>query len=412
MGAHQSTSRSHSTSSSLVAVPSSATKKRKISLRKLPSLRRKKSKKKTFHQFHLLSDEIILEILSYVTDAPFENNTTIINANDKISKKSNKVKRSNNSTNINDNFNNNNSDSCTHRSSLTHTLPLVSKQFRELCHAESLWITSLQRLIYQDPVRWKYALSLILNCDANADTGRTGTNTDLIQKKPSWSAFYNPQADKNDFLLHHKVQQMDTFTQKEIMGLVLDIYNSVQEDININMTTISTTRTTSTSSTGSTGTDSNDIIMSSTRTAPSDVPTIYGAREFYLAFVMNYIQATMPIFQMRYGLSIRIGMSIALNLFESRYKHLISEIMLRRQSKPKDYRGRTLKHPRPKFIFAPNSISKGSIAYIAEVYQCKMLQPGGRAKIKINIVKKVSLFNSKERPGWSGLHDGEIKRFH
>ena len=63
--------------------------------------------------------------------------------------------------------------------------------------------------------------------------------------------------------------------------------------------------------------------------------------------------------------------------------------------KTADYRGRTLKHPRPKFIFAngdniensteeaaPISVSYG---YIAEVCKCLMLH-GGQAQIRIHLV--------------------------
>ncbi|GFH53390.1 hypothetical protein CTEN210_09866 [Chaetoceros tenuissimus] len=129
-----------------------------------------------FHKFGMLSDDVILEILSYLTEAPFEQRDEV-------------------------------------KSPLTHVLPLVNHQFNVICKSNTVWMASMQRLSFRDPDRVKYSFKQCLN------TGFT---------KPTWSVYYNQEIDKDDYLLAHNVHNMHTLSKQQVFELVSKIYDSIQ----------------------------------------------------------------------------------------------------------------------------------------------------------------------------------------
>lgn len=76
-----------------------------------------------FSQFPLLGEDIVIHILSFVAEAPLENTPTNISV-----------------------------------SSLTHSLPLVSKQFHRLVQSDCFWKDSLMRQVMKEPSLWKKGL--------------------------------------------------------------------------------------------------------------------------------------------------------------------------------------------------------------------------------------------------------------
>lgn len=294
--------------------------------------------------FHILSDDLVILILSYISYAPFEHDTT------------------------------------NPRSTLTHILPLVCKRFRDICNNDSLWLTSFQRLIHKNPNQWKYPLSILL------DAGR---------KSPPWSALYNSNVDKDYFMLAAKISKMDTLMYDEFMQLITNVYNAIQVKLKD---------------------DDNNIIMKERNPLNNDNNEIDNyereAKSFYLNFIINYSRLSVPILDMPYGNLVE-GMSINLTLFETQYDCFISYIL-----SGKDYSSKTflkMKEPRPKFIFANESLRKGSTARFAEVIHCKKLH-GGRFQLGVTILKMVQLLdinerNEMERYAQQQLYDAQIKRF-
>ena len=82
----------------------------------------------SFSLFNYLHDDLKMTVLSFVADAPFENRTITIPT-----------------------------------SSLTHTLPKVSRKFRLLCDTEYYWKDAIVRQIMAEPFLWKRALHRILS---------------------------------------------------------------------------------------------------------------------------------------------------------------------------------------------------------------------------------------------------------
>jgi hypothetical protein len=81
--------------------------------------RRQQPDDKTFPQFAALGEDIMLHILSFVTDAPFEQPDTL-----------------------------------NYASSLTHAIPFVSKQLQKLAKTDTFWMDSLVRQIAKEPELW------------------------------------------------------------------------------------------------------------------------------------------------------------------------------------------------------------------------------------------------------------------
>lgn len=286
---------------------------------------------------HLLSDDILIEILSYVSNAPFEN------------------------------------DYADPKSTLTHILPFVSKQFRELCRADSLWLVSFQRLIGNNPNYWKYPLSMLLEAGIRA---------------PPWSGFYNQKVDGSDFMLAAKVSTMDTMNKTDFVHLIMDIYNSVQSKIR-------------------------DDIEKYYRRDADDTEDKNEAKWFYLTFVINYARIFLPVFTMPYHGLIRGGMTLNLTIFENEYNDLITYVMKGRKNI--SFRRQKIESPRPIFIFATRneSISRGCISRFAEVCHYSKLQ-GGRVQFGILIKNYVNLLDVIERNDVDLVShtEAQIKRFH
>mmetsp|Transcript_2063 Transcript_2063/g.2972 ORF Transcript_2063/g.2972 Transcript_2063/m.2972 type:complete len:389 (-) Transcript_2063:133-1299(-) len=358
-----------------------------------------------FPQFYLLSDEIVLEILSFVTQAPFEFDKENIGA--ATTGTGVKVKGSSSKPSF-------------RSSSLTHTLPFVSKQFYKLCKYDQLWIQSLRNLVKNDPNQWKYAFTSLLLCY----DGRIAN--------PTWSSYHNSAIDKNDFILASKVKHMDTLNKDDFNNFIMDVYKSVTGVADVdggvdNRNDIAITRHSSITCNNKYSFCTIHGNLNSTNDDEYNNNEDFGsgrnrAKEFYLTLVINYVHITMPIFQMRHP-SLRKGTYMDLTFFEPRYRKLISDIMKGR--KTGDYKGRTLKYPRPKFIFANGeninnnddngeelTLGSASDGYIVEVCKCLMLH-GGQAQIRIHVLQRVKIFSRKERAELNiGLYDAHIKRFH
>lgn len=99
------------------------------------------SARSKFHHFSSLSEDLAVLTLSFVGDVPFETDET------------------------------------DYRSSLTHIIPLVSKQFHELVsRSDVLWKNGLTRLVKNEPYVWREGVRKLVVSDeqtiSNASNGR------------------------------------------------------------------------------------------------------------------------------------------------------------------------------------------------------------------------------------------------
>ncbi len=335
-----------------------------------------------FPQFYLLSDEIILEILSFVTQAPFEFDKECKGDDTAVVRTSIPGKASLSPSTC----------SCSCSSclpSLTHTLPLVSKHFYHLCTFDKLWLQSLRNLVKNNSNHWNGAFANML------------FHYDGRISNPTWSSYYNATTDKNYFILASKVKHMDTMKKDDFNNFIMDVYNAVADVDGTSSSSETTNKRNNNNCNNKYTFRTIEIHNQKSKDGGGDKNNDnveFGsgqnrAKEFYLTLVVNYIHTTMPIFQMRYP-SLTRGVFVNLTLFEPRYRKLISDIMKGRKSA--DYKGRALKHPRPKFIFANENAdnyrreesvlaSTTSYGFIVEVCKCVML-PGGQAEIRVLFV--------------------------
>jgi len=301
-----------------------------------------------FQPFLELGDDIVLSIISFVSVGPFENEEegTV--------------------------------------SFLTHVLPCVSLQFREVCRSDLLWMDSLNRFISSDPNGFKDILKIMIKAEF---------------KRPTWSVYYNEENDKNYFMLAAEIQKMEVMKIKERLKLISKIYRSIYKCGNDD-----SKQNEKTHSERSFMIDYN-----------GDSHRVNNVREMsvqvmYFSVMKEYVKVTFPIFHMRYQ-HMRIGTSVTITLFEPRYRLLLREIMKGR--KRSEYRGKILSVPRPAFIFvcSESMLGSESDAFLVEICRCQMLD-GGRANVMITPVEKIKLISFNERNDiGNGLCDGYIKRY-
>mmetsp|Transcript_6865 Transcript_6865/g.7913 ORF Transcript_6865/g.7913 Transcript_6865/m.7913 type:complete len:364 (-) Transcript_6865:319-1410(-) len=331
------------------------------------------SSQKRGDSFCELSDDLMIEILSYVTFGPFEEGLET---------------RGGKKASLSD-----------ASSSLTHNLPLVSSHFRDLCKLDLFWLPSLQRLVYSDREVFKEVLKVMLNAEF---------------KKPPWSAFHDSDVDKDSFLLAAKVKKMDTLNKEDMFELVSNVYKNVYKSIrNQSIEIMNEMDNADEDGKARFSSARSGLVKRPSRfsSAPSScIRNIDSARSMYLSLIKVYANPIWyPVYRMRSN-SLHLGTRKDIIILESGHKLLISEVMKGR--KKKYHQGHPLSAPRPRFIFAHTgqALEPGLSAFVVEVCRCRMLD-GGRAHILIKPVERVKLISVSEREVISnGLHDARIMR--
>jgi len=250
---------------------------------------------------------------------------------------------------------------------LTHIFPLVCKSWNNLIKtSDILWISSLQRIVYQNPDVFKEGFLIYLN------SGKTS---------PPWSAFYQQAVDRNDFLLAASVRKMESLSKQQMFELVSSIYDSISSQ------------------------DSKEY-----KQDIADRKQEFScARHLYITLIKNYTLTTFPVFHMSFNAA-KVGLYLTLNIFEPRYRMLITEVMDGKSSS--ELNGRMIKLNRPRFIFAnERELRSGTDGFLVEICRCTILE-GARAKIKIQFMRRVELKQLRLRPGVeNGLFEARIRRF-
>lgn len=77
------------------------------------------------------------------------------------------------------------------RSSLTHQLPTVNRQFRSLCNGDLLWRDAVLRMLEKEPALWKMALHNV--CGSNADDKNGETSEKLVERAHRFLQKHQPE---------------------------------------------------------------------------------------------------------------------------------------------------------------------------------------------------------------------------
>jgi hypothetical protein len=232
--------------------------------------------------------------------------------------------------------------------------------------SDILWISSLQRIVYRNPNVFKEGFLVYLN---------SGKST------PTWSVFYQEAVDRNDYLLAAYVRKMESLSKQQMFELVSSIYDSISSQ------------------------DSNEYKQDDV-----DKKTEFScARCLYMTLVKTYSFITFPVFHMPFN-GAEIGMYMTLNIFEPRYRMLVTEAMDGKSIYERN--GKLIKVDRPRFIFAnERELRNGTGGFLVEICRCIVLE-GARAKIKVQFIRKVELKQLRLRPGVeNGLLEARIRRF-
>jgi len=292
----------------------------------------------TFHHFPSLSDDLMLIILTYVADVPFEG------------------------------------EGMSHRSTMTHVLPYVSKQVQSLCAStDRIWTAALRRRLQKEPNLWGEGLrSLIEDLEPRVGRG-AGTREDegggreigteigggngTLEEGGSGSAFATCSN-----------------SAKRARRAPIDIVAAAC-----------------------------DVVQ---RHPASDTypPGVGPAQKVFRYIVSRHIRFTGPVFYMP-G-TVRLGQEFGLHFFEPRYRLLISELMAPypvryRRGDPITLDGR---HRRfPSFVYGNHSpLAPTTPACIVEVRQC-LIHPNGTADVFLVPSAYVWLERVWERRGTGGL---------
>lgn len=218
----------------------------------------------------------------------------------------------------------------------------------------------MQRLSFRDPDRVKYSFKQYLN------TGFT---------KPTWSVYYNQEIDKDDYLLAHNVHNMHTLSKQQVFELVSKIYDSIQ------------------SQSSKTEEEEEEKSQHSihTQTKSNEITSV---RELYFSIAQDFATISYPIFHMRFD-EIQVGMIRSIILFEPRYKRMIQELMQDRKVEIRS--GKTLKEPRPRFVFCHTvEIGNNRDAYLVEIQRCRRAE-FGRYNVLICVLRKVRMITVEAR---------------
>lgn len=244
--------------------------------------------KRVFHQFSQLNDELVTNILSYIADIPYQ-----------IS-------------------------SFDYTSTLTSTLPLVSKKFHSICKNGFLWEIALTSLVVAEADLWGTALHHFIEEHASVDMGAT-------------------------LQYMRQLLSSDEDLGKTNSKLLVAACGSMQEAIIDHGSQVG-----------------------------------YGFHsELYRWLLCNHVRYYGPVFYMP-DEAIQRGTIFGLHFFEPRYRRLIREVM---EPYPDEFKEGTeiteengITSP-PTFIYANRSpLKRGQAAIVVQVLQC-VIHDNGAADV-------------------------------
>ena len=346
----------------------------------------------------IFNEDILLSILSYVADVPFEMTDSVYG----IESERRRAPTDSYST-------------------LTHTLPLVSKQFYNLTSTHDLyWKAALLRLVKKEPNTWGEGLKRII-FDAKCDEIRD----EIMERNRNRAAARGGRRDKRtkNGQLNNEHPPQSVVGAEESKAPVASSVNSSKTD---NATT-----------------KEEELIEEACQAIQNHPPNHHTATSsgmyqcLYQSIFFRHMRYRAPMFCMRS--TVKLGDAYGLHFFEPRYRLLISEVManfpvqsrrgqrispmiprLFPPSQPLgaandgDIKASTLDllekndsllqdHHMPTFIHAHHpQLRKNVPATIVQVQLCA-ISPDGSADVLLKPIAYVWLEEIWERPGTGGL---------
>jgi len=310
-------------------------------------------------------------------------------------------------------------------STLTHTLPLVSKQFHRLARNHDLyWRQALLRLLHDEPKLWEEGMKRVIfnaKCDKLRDEiTQRNRNRARRGKRTKYAELNQPQSEPQS-------QQPPSDDSKVSTSQSSEQSNNKPSKTN----------------TAPTQSKQEELLQEACTTIESHPPRLHTATSsgkyqcMYQSIVLGHLRYQAPVFCM--SSAIKLGSPYGLHFFEPRYRVMIAEVMAtypvgaRRGERihpvvpglfpPEQQRGRTVMDGDikanlldlleknestlatchyPTFIHAHQSLRRNTPAAIVQVLQCD-IQPDGSADVFLRPLAYIWLEEIWERPGTGGL---------
>jgi len=258
---------------------------------------------------------------------------------------------------------------------LTKNLPLVCRRFRHYCNrSESLWLSSLERLISSKPDSWGEGVRSIL-----LSVRSIPLDVSIVEQVYSGDSSF-------------KVDLLQSMKQEDLRKLLQTVCKIATQQAFRNGA-------------------KNSYVRAGMGEGADSVNQQQRCCEVKLAYrclITEHMMVKMPVFYMPSPL--QLNQPIGLHFFEPRYRRLIAEVTVGRTSD--ELSGGQMKEPLPRFVFACNSpLAAGTNAFVVELHRCR-LYINGRADVLVNPVRQVRLVKVEEQRGSDslGLCDVTIKR--
>ena len=335
----------------------------------------------------IFNEDILLAIMSYIADTPFE----VVSDEDPTCGKS----------------------------TLTHTLPFVSKQFHRLTNHDIFWKNALQRLV-RDEFLWEEGMKRFVfdsKCDKiRADIVERSRNRNRRDKRTKNNQLQQQRAEEE----RHSTVPLELNAHNDIMGCATTANNN--------------NKTTKEDALLKQACDATEAFPPRNNSATSGVHQC-----IYRSIVNDHLRYRGPVFYM--PSAIRLGSPYGLHFFEPRYRLLVAEVMapypvsarrgerispmvpsllpnntLRKNGDDDDIisnllntleQNQTLlgKYQLPTFIHAHQSpLRINSPATIVQVRQC-MVSRDGSADVYLEPIAYIRIDQVFERPGTGGLFE-------
>mmetsp|Transcript_13900 Transcript_13900/g.30202 ORF Transcript_13900/g.30202 Transcript_13900/m.30202 type:complete len:382 (-) Transcript_13900:970-2115(-) len=329
----------------------------------------------------LLDDDLLVVVLSYVGNGPFddkaESHEPILNSGHHNTRTP--------------------SSSCC----LTHTLPHVSKQFRYLCDtSEVLWLEALHRMLRCNPMAWEERVLALVegrlsssittsrnSRSGNKNNGGRGGDFGDVDQSPPW-AWGGRDSPLWKFRVRFKGRPISLLSEKELKHYVDLICQVVGHRHEYERS-------------------QRQPIHTDNETLPPN--EITHAKRAVMYLTKSRIVRTLPLLHFPISAKVRIGHLLRLDLFDARCGPSISAITAKR-TKKELRSGTTLAAPRPEFVLTSREAepTEGTTAYLVELHRCH-LRAGRRAEFLVVPMERIRITELEEREEEDGVFDASFR---
>eukprot|EP00580_Thalassiosira_gravida_P019588 CAMPEP_0201660890 /NCGR_PEP_ID=MMETSP0494-20130426/3406_1 /ASSEMBLY_ACC=CAM_ASM_000839 /TAXON_ID=420259 /ORGANISM="Thalassiosira gravida, Strain GMp14c1" /LENGTH=447 /DNA_ID=CAMNT_0048138867 /DNA_START=97 /DNA_END=1440 /DNA_ORIENTATION=+ len=255
----------------------------------------------------IFHEDVILSIISYIADVPFE---------------------------LVDTANNNRSPIDSH-STLTHTLPLVSKQFHKLTRQYDLhWKSALLRLVRNEPLLWEEGMKRIIfdaRCDEiRAEIGERSRTRRAAAASTTAGRSRRDKRTRDGEQLNQRQEENNTPQSVAVSNNAAAAEEEEQSTVN-NPTDDNNNNETTTTPSSSSLKEEQQLLQKACTAIQLHAPHHHTATSsglyqcLYQSILQTHIRYQAPVFIM--PSPVRLGETYGLHFFEPRYRILIAEVM-------------------------------------------------------------------------------------